>query len=284
MNRIGCFGGLCLAICGCLATGLQAQEETTELGWFDEAELSLVATNGNAEAETLGFKNTLRRVWEEAEFTLKASGLRAESTTRRLRAVLEPSGGVGVFEENTSELTAENYALSGRYHHELTEALFWFVSAGWERNEFAGFANRYSAQGGVGHRWFEREKAGFRTDYSLTYTRQEDLVPTPERAEDFVGARFALEYRRQLTASTQYTNSLTVDENLEDTSDLRAELDQAIAVAISQRLALKVRLRLLYDHQPAVQAVSVEPALTDTVLVELEELDSTLQVALVVKF
>jgi len=55
-------------------------------------------------------------------------------------------------------------------------------------------------------------------------------------------------------------------------------------VAISERLALKVSLQLLYDNQPAVEAVPIEPALEDVVLVELEELDSTLKVALVVHF
>ena len=282
LRLLGILTILGMAILG-IPSGAWAQDEKV-LGWFDEAELSLVATDGNAEAETLGFKNTLRRVWEEAEFELKASGLRAESTTRTLRAVLEPSGMVRVFEESNTALTAEQYAVSGRYRHDISERLFWSAGAGWERNEFAGFDNRYSAQGGVGHQWFDNEKASFRTDYALTYTRQEDLVPTPGRSEDFLGLRFGWSYRRQLTASTEYTNGLTVDENLDDTADLRADLDQAIAVAISERLALKVSLQLLYDNQPAVEAVPVEPLLADAVLVELEELDSTLKVALVVKF
>ena len=261
----------------------RAQDEK-KVGWFDEAELSLVATDGNAEAETLGFTNTLRRVWEDAEFSLKASGLRAESTTRTLRAVLEPSGTVRVFDESNTDLTAEHYSLSGRYRRQISERFFWFAGLGWERNEFAGFDPRISAEGGVGHQWFKTEKASFRTDYAVTYTHQEDVVPTPGRSEDFAGVRFAWDYRRQLTPSTEYTNTLQVDENLDDTSDLRADLNQAIAVAINKKLALKVSLQLLFDNQPAVEAVPIEPALEDVVLVELEELDSTLKVALVVHF
>ena len=52
-----------------------------EPGWSGTAELTVVFTGGNAEAQTLGFKNDLVRVWEEANLTVALGALRAESST-----------------------------------------------------------------------------------------------------------------------------------------------------------------------------------------------------------
>src|SRR5262249_35418341 len=55
--------------------------------WTDSAEFSYVATAGNAESTTLGFKNTLGRKWASSSIELKAGGVRASSTTTTRTAV-----------------------------------------------------------------------------------------------------------------------------------------------------------------------------------------------------
>ena len=115
--------------------------------WRDTAEFSFVATAGNSDTTTLGFKNKLWRKWEQSAFELNAGAVRSEGTTNR-RAV----GTVDSFRlEDDSELTAENYFLNGRFDRKITERFFWFVGAGWDRNTFAGIDNRYTGVGGVGN-------------------------------------------------------------------------------------------------------------------------------------
>lgn len=276
-----------LALITLAVSPAQAQDaEEKKLGWFDTAELSFVATDGNAEASTFGFKNMLRRVWENATFTLDASALRAESTTITRRAVGTSADDFRVQEITNTELTAESYSLRSRYARNFSKRLFWYGSAGWSRNELAGIANRYTAGSGIGHIFADIDSYRFKLDYGLTYTSEEEVDTSG--TEEFLGAQLSVDYFRQITPTTAYTHTLVIDENLDDTDDLRADMINALAVSISERLALKLSLQLLYDHQPARQAVPlVLPDGTDsgeTVLVELDELDSILTAALVVNF
>lgn len=262
--------------------GGDGEQEAT--GWNDVAELSYVATGGNAEAETLSLRNTLSRSWERAVLTVEAAALRAENTITRRFAVGDP-GSFRIEETPITELTAERYLLRGRYRQELSATRYWFVGAGWERNQFAGVDSRLVALGGVGNTWFEGDEAHFRTDVGLTFTEEEDL---DGQSTSFAGLRLGWDYRRELTGTTTYTNLLTVDANADETSDYRADLEQSLAVSVSERLALKVSLQVLYDNQPSLVAVPLQtPAGVPTgtsVRVPLDELDTVFNVALVVDF
>lgn len=259
-----------------------AAEEGT--GWKDKAELSYVVTSGNAESSTIGFKNTLTRAWDRSAFTLKAGGIRVETTTTTREALGTPDD-FTVDETDDSATTAENYYLNGRYDRKITDRFFWYAGGGWDRNRFAGVDNRYVATGGVGNIWFDTDDRKFRTDYAVTFTDQEDVVGG---SESFVGARFSWEYLNKLGQNTEYENILVIDENLDDTSDLRADWTNAVAVSMNSRLALKVALQLLYDNEPSFVEVPLFSApgvpAGETVLAELDDLDSIFTVALVINF
>lgn len=261
-------------------------EEDPELGWSDAAELTFVATSGNAESSTLGLNNKLTRKWQAASFKLEAGALRAETTTTTREAV-DTGAGILVRERSESALTAEKYFLRGKYRRTVSERFGWFAGGGWDRNEFAGVANRYFAVGGIGHVWFDGEDASFQTDYGLTYTRQEDVIEDPRADDSFLGLQLGWDYRRRLTSSTVYESDLRVDQNLDDTSDLRADFANSLAVSMSERLAIKLGLELLFDNQPSrVLVPLVDPAGNPlgSVPVALDKLDSLFSVALVVAF
>ena len=74
---------------------------------------------------------------------------------------------------------------------------------------------------------------------------------------------------------------LVVDENLNDTEDLRADWTNSLTVAMSERLALKTSLQVLFDNQPSLTAV---PLGDSEVLTPLDKVDSIFTVALVVNF
>lgn len=271
---------------------LRAQDKPPDnaLRWSDAAEFSYVATAGNAETTTLGFKNTLGRKWDRSAFELKTGGVRAETTTRTRTAVGPDRTNFTVFEVRDTALNAESYFLNGRYDRKLSERLFWFAGGGWNRDRFAGIQNRYEAAGGVGNTWADSDRLKFRTDYALSYTKEDDVVATPGRKDAFAGFRFSWKYERKFGNSTSYGNDLVVDENLDDTSDLRGNMINSVAVSMSRRLALKVSLQWLYDHQPAFQEIDLFDALPpagvkiDTVPDELDSLDTIFTASLVVNF
>jgi putative salt-induced outer membrane protein len=260
-----------------------AEEEPA--GWTGSGELGVVATSGNTETQSISGRVEADREQSHGTLRLEASALRAEQTDSTLRAVGPTPDDVTIVETEESELTAERYAAAAQYDRDLTERLFAFGSLGWERDELAGIADRFAVGLGAGHTWVEREDLESRTGYGLTYTPEEG---TSGIERDFAGVRLSWDHRQDLTETTTYTHALVVNENLDDTDDLRADLLTSIAVSMTERLALKVSGQLKYDAQPAFQAVPRElpdgtPA-GDTVLVELEELDTVLSLARVVKF
>ena len=192
-----------------------------------------------------------------------------------------------VRETSTSALTAENYFLRGRYERDISEKFFWLAGLGWDKNEFAGIESRLGAFGGVGHLWFERDNARLRTDYGVTYTDQDDVSGA---TSSFAGLRVAYDYWRQFNAATALSSTLAIDENLDDTADYRADFVNSVSVAMSERLALKARLPLLFDNQPAftdillVQLIQGDVVEGGRVLAELDSLDSILTVSLVANF
>jgi len=282
----------CCVLLGCalLTAGRGARaEDAPKVGWADSAELAFVSTSGNSESSTFGLKNTLTRTWTASRFELKLGGIKVESTTET--PVVDAANPPDILVRESTDVTAEAYYLTGRYDREISKKLFWFSGAGWDRNEFAGIENRYTAFGGVGNRWWDEDDLEFHTDYSATFTKQEDVVDVPDVDDTFAGLRFSWAYRNKFGQNTTYTNDLIVNENLNDPSDWRADMLQAVAVAMSERLALKVSLRWLYDHDPSFEllAASVDtagnpvvPAVTE--LVQLDELDSILTASLVVNF
>ncbi|MEZ5332772.1 MAG: DUF481 domain-containing protein [Thermoanaerobaculia bacterium] len=268
----------------------RAQDEAEDgppLGWSGSAELTFVNTTGNSETTTLGFGTSLLHAWEDARFTLEANGLRAESGTVTRRAVGTPQD-FRILERSSSEVTAENYLVRASYDRDIREDFFWFSGLTWERNEFAGFSSRTSAVGGLGNLWLDRENAHWKTTYGVTWTSQDDLVDDPEVSSEFLGLRLTSDYGRAITATTDFASLLVVDQNLDDTDDLRADFTNSLAVSISERLALKISLQLLWDNQPALGEIALEaPDGTptgDIVTYELDDLDTVLRTALVVKF
>lgn len=266
------------------AAGAQEEEER-EPGWYDAAELTVVQTAGNTEASTLGLRNVLERVWEDAELTFTARALRSEQTTFTRFARLTDDG-LDLVEIDDSELSAENYLARLRYRHELDTALFWFAGTSWERNQFAGFDSRTSVVGGLGHVWWEREESHLRTNYGATWTREESTLGGG--SESFAGVELGWDYRRDFGTNSSYTSVLRIDENLDDTDDLRADFVNAVSVKMTERLALQLSLQLLFDNQPAstqIPVVGADGAPTgERVPFQLDELDSVLNVALVIDF
>jgi putative salt-induced outer membrane protein YdiY len=264
-----------------------AAQDEREPGWYDRAEVSFVQTGGNAEACTLALGNSLERVWADAQLGFQVGALRAESTVVTRFAVGTPDD-FAVVEDERTDLTAEHYFARLRYDRKLREDWFWFAGLGWERNEFAGFDDRVIAVGGVGNVWWQRDDGHFRTDYGLTWTRQDDLVEDPSISDSFLGLQLSWDYLRRFGERASYQNLLLVHENLDETEDLRADMTNSMQVAMTDRLALKVSLQLRYDHLPALAGVPLLDAGGDPtgalVLAELDELDTVFTTALVLSF
>jgi len=262
----------------------RAQDEIEAYAWENSTELSFVSTGGNASSSTLGLKSTLIATGGPSTFKIEIGGIRGE-TTFRTRTATGSATDFTVAETTRSELTAENYFARGRYDRAFAST-FAFSGAGWERNTFAGIQNRYSLVAGLGRAWVDSETGRIKTDVGLTYTIQNDVDPAPDVDEGFGGVRITVDVMRRLSGSAQWLSVLIVDENLEDTDDLRADWTNSLSVSLSERLAFKTSLQVLYDKQPSLQSIGLLDAggvPTGTkVLTPGRKIDNMLTVALVI--
>lgn len=276
---------LCLAfgLTGTWVQGVAGQESAWT--WQNATELSFVATGGNASSSTFGLKSAFVGAAAPNSFKLDFGGIRGETTFRTLTATGTTSD-FTVDETTDSELTAESYFARGRYDRSFGTA-YGFGGAGWDRNTFAGIQNRYALVAGVGSAWVDNETSRFKTDIGATYTIQKDVSPVPGADDAFGGVRLSVEAMRQLSSTTQFTSVLVADENLEDTQDFRADWLNSLSVSMSDRLALKTSLQLLFDNKPSLLGVPLVDGAGSptgsTVLTPSDEIDSVVTLTLVIK-
>lgn len=227
-----------------------AQEPIT---WENSTELSFVSTGGNASASTLGLKGTLAGTKGPVTIKLEVGGIRSSIDVTTRTATGTPTS-FTVSETTVSQVTAENYYARGRFDRKIDDA-FLFAGAGWDRNTFAGIKNRYALVAGIGRSLVDGETGHLKADVGGTYTIQKDVDPTPGASEGFGGVRVNVDALRHLSASADYASALILDENLADTEDLRADWTNSVTVALSQKLALKTSLQILFDNVPALRKV-----------------------------
>ena len=277
---------LCLLLTSVPAWPQDPAPAEKKLGWQDKAELALVLTAGNSETSTFGFRNLLSRIWTDAELHFEVAGLRTETATITAMPVGTSADDFVLREESESALTAENYLARAKYDRTLRPRLFVFGTGGWDRNVFAGIENRYNAAGGVGNIWRDREDFRFRTDYGISVTHQ---IPTVGSEVTFAGLRLSADLMRKLTASTTLTHLTIAEENLDDTDDFRLDSLTAVAVAMTDRLAIQLSLKFLFDNVPSFVEADLLSTVTGLpvgilVPVQADKLDTLVNVALVVNF
>lgn len=273
--------GLVVALMGLVVgQGVAAQEDPWTLK--DKAELSVVWTGGNASSSTFGVKNTLLGTGGPSKLKIEAGGIRTESTVKT-RTANGTAQSFTVNEVRLDQLTAESYFARGRYDYTMAPKTFLFAGTGWDRNTFSGIEHRVSFVAGAGAQWSETDDFTFRTDLGATYTIQNNVATGP--LDRFAGLRFSWDLSRQLTGTTTWDSQLMLDENLKNTDDLRFDLQNAVSVAMSERLALKAGLQMLFDNDPSFIDVPLFTGGVDTgtlVPAQLKKLDTIFTVALVI--
>ncbi len=264
-----------------MAQPAAAQEPFT---WENATELSFVSAAGNASSSTLGLKSTLGGSDGSNALKFEIGGIRGETGFRTITAT-GTADNFTVNETTTDELTAENYFARSRYDRSFG-TVYTFGGLGWDRNTFAGIQNRYAFVAGSGKAWTDTDASRFKTDLGLTYTIQKDVDPVPGADDAFGGLRLSVDAMKQLSESTQFTSLLVMDENLEDTSDFRADWLNSLSVGLSSQLALKTSLQLLFDNQPSFLGVPLFDVggtpLGTEVLTPGDEVDSIFTLALVI--
>jgi uncharacterized protein DUF481 len=276
-------------LAGLLATttGLaRAADPPPPPGWYSTSGLSYVMAAGNSSASSLGFKAEVKRLWPKATLTFAAAGIRADSSDPARRAVGVPED--FQIETGTRVLKAEKYNALAGFDRRVTDRFGWTVGAEFDRDKFSGLSSRTLGLAGVSYLLANRKEFTLKTGLAATIAHQSEVVPDPTTKDTFAGLRLSADAERKLGANSTYVGGLAVDENLQDTADLRVRFGNALAVSMNRRLALQVGVLLLYDHQPSHVVL---PLFDDagapsglTVIGRAATVDTTFTVSLVVSF
>ena len=250
-----------------ITSALAADAPTVEKAWSNETEFNVAYTQGNSNTQSLGLKHTLVRRFSGARFQGKVEVFRATTSDDWYLRVDPgytwapgadpPADPNSTLVKPAAEPDAENYFVEGRYDRDIAKAFQWHAGASWDSNEDAGIVSRYIAFGGVGHLWRDRPDLRLQTSYGLSWTDREEETPDPEKDEQFVGARASLQYRQKFGQSTTFDNDTTVNVSLADRNDWSSEMTNSLSVTMTRRMSLRVSLRLLYNHEPALEDVDV---------------------------
>ena len=286
-NRISL--AACVLLAAVVLSGFAAPataQDEKETGWSFTADFTSVWTAGNSESNTFGTKGTLIRDWTKSVLKFEAGGTQTKSSLKTRTAVGDSPTDFIVNETKVTEKTAELYFGTARYDHNLHKRFLIFGGMDWLRNIFAGIDSRFLLAAGAGNTWKDNEKVRFLTDYSVTYTFQEDVINNPITKNEFPGLRLGYDFFWKVSTSTDFTSVFISDLNLDNTDDIRVDLLFTLPVSISDELALKPAFRILWRNDPALTEVplfsTAGAATGENVLVPLEELDTIFTLALVI--
>jgi len=258
--------------------------EEKKLGWFFEGKLAGLWAGGNSESFTIGLGATLKHIWTNSELRFDVGGLQTESSTTT-RTAVGTTESFEVNEDKKTEKTAELIFVRGRYDYNFTEHFYAFGGLDWLRNRFAGINSRTLVAAGVGNKWVDNADVRFKTDYSFTYSFQNDVVENPFAKTNFPGVRFAYDFWYNLTSSTDFESIFILDWNLDNTDDIRFDFYNALPIKISEVFTLKPSLQLLWRNEPSLTEIDLQDSQAQkigTVLVPLKNLDSLFSLTLVV--
>jgi Protein of unknown function, DUF481 len=250
MTRFGRLTFLLAVILATTSGRARAADAPPPLGWYSTSGLSYVMAAGNSRASSLGFKAEVKRLWPRATFTFALAGVRAEASDLARRAVGSPDN----FQIETGPLVlkAEKYNAAAAFDRRITDRFGWTVGAEYDRDRFSGLNSRTLGLAGVNYLLANRKEFTLKTGLAATIAHQSEVVPDPSTKDTFAGLRFSADAERKLGANSTYVGGLAIDENLQDTDDLRVRFGNSLAASMNRRLALQLGLLLSYDHQPSL--------------------------------
>ena len=271
-----------------LLTGAAFGQEDKKPGlfgpWVATAELSYVVTGGNTSTSALSFGTSFSRKWTNDTLLFKSYVLKSNATTTT-RTARGTETDFDVLEQSITRKVAENYLLAGQYDRRISKKLLGQAGASWDRNRFAGIDDRLIATLGFGYAWIEKPRTQIKTSAGVTYTLRQFVGLD---WESFGGLRFSVTADQKLFESSSFSSAFILDENLKDTPDWRFDWANSVTASLSKSLALKVSLRTLYTHQPALQGLPLFDLVGDptglTVFVPLKKLDTFLTTSIVINF
>lgn len=192
---------------------LAQQAASAQTGWTGKGEVGLVKTTGNSETESLLLN---------LEFVRELDKWRHRATASALSA------------EDSGNTTAERYGFEWQSDYKLDDRSWVPGAFRYESDEFSAFANQQTLTIGYGRKLIDNAVNQLKGELGVGYRDAEDALTGESNSEAIL--RGVLDYTRQVTDNTQFSNRLLVESGSDNTF-IKNLL--GLSVAMNDKFALK---------------------------------------------
>ena len=231
-----------VALLAVMAPAAQAQ-------WTGKAELGVLLSDGNTEAKSANTKVDLTHQGTKWKNNFYVAAL---------------------YGENAEFANAERYEARYQADLKMTDKLSWFFGLRGEQDRFSGFAYQATASTGITYQFIDNPTTKFDTSIGAGYRRLQpqiliqtdagevlDRIKGEEDSEPV--ATLGSNFEHSFTENTKITNKFLAEAGSDNTS---VQDDIALAVNMTDTLALAVGIGVRYNSDPPPLAESTDTLLT----------------------
>ena len=204
-------------------------------GWTGTGELGLALARGNSRSENLNAKLAFGYEDDRWKHSLGASALRAKG---EVSGDYDGDGNA----ETLYQTSANRYEVGGSSAYRFNPRQHLSGSFRYETDDFAAFDRQTTVALGYGHRFIDTERTRLVGEIGPGYRNAREA--DTGRTQDNLIARGMLDFRRQLTATTELVDTLLLESGKDNTF---IQNDLGVAVAMNERFALKAALQTRHN-------------------------------------
>jgi putative salt-induced outer membrane protein len=195
--------------------------------WSDAAEASFVNTNGNSRTQTTSAKDFF--------------GYDFDKLTR-----LELEGG-GLGSKSQGQVTAEQYYAGEKSQSKYDDHDYVFEKYRWDKNRFAGIANRQEFSLGVGRELWKNASNLLTGELAPGYLNEERIG---DKRRSNATARAYSKYVHDFTPTSKFSQDVEYLQSLADKRDSRFNTETALTTALSSHFSVKTSFLWKRSNQP----------------------------------
>jgi putative salt-induced outer membrane protein len=163
--------------------------------------------------------------------------------------------------ESNQVTDSDNKFIHQRYIHHRTQTLAFEGFIQYQEDAFKLLDSRKLIGGGIRFNLAPQETYLFNIGVGAYYTEEVyNLGDGINTSEQYTRGNSYINFAKQLTDSTTFSNTLYWQPRLSDISDSYAYNSLALSVKINQQLALKITLETQYDSKPVNNLEQVDHA------------------------
>jgi putative salt-induced outer membrane protein len=171
-----------------------------------------------------------------------------------------------LYGETDGSRTTESYEINARAEYGLSARIGTFVLGVFQRDPFAGVAERWSGGPGLAVGLVRTRRDTLTVEEALTLQNERSIAGVKR---DFGASRAAALFKHAFSAGAFVTQNLEWVANLEEGADYRLNSETALTAPISKQIALRLSYLIRFDNRPEPGFETTDRILTTGVQISM---------------